>query len=122
MAVNLNKTQALHAFWNSFGWPAYDETTVPDNAELPYITYPVEVGEWGYPCLIRASLWYRGTLWKEITDKAEEITGGLNGKGIPYDNGTILLFNSDPKYQRIQESDDSIRRIVMNIYMEFLEI
>ena len=39
----MNKYQVWQAFWSSFGWAAYNENTVPDNAmELNnnrYITY-----------------------------------------------------------------------------------
>lgn len=31
--------QVVHSFWSSFGLTAYDENSVPDNAQLPYITY-----------------------------------------------------------------------------------
>ena len=35
----MDKQQAIHGFWSSFGITAYDENSVPDDAELPYITY-----------------------------------------------------------------------------------
>ena len=35
----MNKIQALDSFWNSFGLRAYDSMSVPDDAELPRITY-----------------------------------------------------------------------------------
>ena len=38
----MDKAQALHSFWSGFGLTAYDENTVPDGAQLPYITYEVE--------------------------------------------------------------------------------
>jgi hypothetical protein len=41
----MNKSQALQSFWESFGIPAYNEYTVPDNAEMPYITYSVIIGK-----------------------------------------------------------------------------
>lgn len=33
--------EALLAFWNQFGVPAYAEDMVPDGAKLPYIRYSV---------------------------------------------------------------------------------
>ena len=38
-----NKWQAIDRFWNSFGIPAYDESSVPQGATMPYITYHAEV-------------------------------------------------------------------------------
>ena len=37
----MDKSQAVHDFWSSFGLTAYDENAVPDNAQMPYITYSV---------------------------------------------------------------------------------
>ena len=39
----MDKYQAINEFWNRFGVMAYDENTVPDDAELPYITYGVNI-------------------------------------------------------------------------------
>lgn len=117
----MNREQALHQFWNSFGIPAYDESTVPDNAVMPYITYQVSTGLINQPVLTTASLWYRSRSWEDITLKAHETTDGLNGHTIKYDNGAILLTTGTPKYQRIQDEDDMVRRIAMNIDLEFLE-
>lgn len=38
----MNKAQAIQAFWESFGVPAYEESTVPDDAVMPYITYSMD--------------------------------------------------------------------------------
>ena len=117
----MNREQALHRFWSSFGIPAYDESTVPDNAVMPYITYQVSAGLINQPVLATASLWYRSNSWEEITLKAHEISDGLNGHSINYDNGAILLYNGMPRYQRLQDENDMIRRIFFNINYEFLE-
>lgn len=117
----MNREQALHQFWSSFNIPAYDESTVPDNAVLPYITYQVSTGLINQTVLATASLWYRSRSWEDITLKAHEITDGINGHAIKYDNGAILLTAGTPLTQRLEDEDDSIRRIVMNINYEFLE-
>ena len=39
----MNKEQAIHFFWSQFGLPAYDENSVPDDAQMPYITYNVVI-------------------------------------------------------------------------------
>ena len=69
----MNKAQALHNFWSGFGITAYDETTVPDNAPFPYITYAVETDSLDNVVLMNASLWYKSYSWAEIQTKAEEI-------------------------------------------------
>lgn len=117
----MDREQALNTFWNSFSIPAYDESTVSENAEMPYITYQISVGEINYPVLASASLWYRSRSWKDITEKAHEISDGLNGHIIKYDGGAVLLTNGTPRYQRIADEDDMVRRIALNINYEFLE-
>ena len=69
----MDKVQALHSFWNSFGLMAIDESSaydermdIPDN----YITYEVQTSNLGDPVALSASLWYRSTSWADISQKA----------------------------------------------------
>lgn len=118
----MDKEQALHNFYSSFGLTAYGDDSVPDDAELNYITYPVEVGEINSPVFVQPSIWYSGTSWEQISKKAHEIMDGIDGHQIEYDNGSILLFAGNPKYKRVDSGKDNVRRIVLIIQMEFLEI
>lgn len=118
----MNKIQALNSFWNSFNLPAYDESTVPDSAKLPYITYSVGEDDFNRPVSLTASLWYRSMKWDDITLKFEEISNriGLGGTMIHYDGGAFWLRKGSPFAQRVRDEDDSIRRIFMNIEVEFI--
>lgn len=118
----MNKIQALNNFWNSFTIPAYDESSVPDTAKLPYITYSVSEDDFGYPVSSTASIWYRSKRWDEITLKLEEVSNaiGLGGVMIPYESGAMWLRKGSPFAQRVKDEDDSIRRIYMNIEIEFI--
>ena len=118
----MNKIQALNSFWNSFNLPAYDESTVPDSANLPYITYSVGEDDFNRPVSLTASLWYRSMKWDDITLKFEEISNriGLGGIMIHYDGGAFWLRKGSPFAQRVRDEDDSIRRIFMNIEVEFI--
>lgn len=116
----MNREQAIHNFYSQF-LTAYDETSVPDNAVLPYLTYPVSIGEINQQIIVQPSLWYKSTSWEAITKKAMEIMDGINGHFIKYDKGAILLTAGSPKYQRVDSGDDTVRRIVLTIVMEFLE-
>ena len=119
----MTREQCLHAFWSSFTWKAYDETSVPDTAVLPRITYEVAVGEFGTPVSLTASLWERSTSWVGVTNKAEEIYANIGRGGIVlhYDGGTLWIRRGSPWAQRMGDSDDTIRRIVLNIEAEFIE-
>jgi len=120
----MNKIQALNAFWNGFKLKAYDETSVPDGAELPYITYEVSSDDFGGTLAQTASLWYRSSSWSEITAKEQEIADFITrgGRMIKYDQGAMWITKGTPWAQRMGDpSDELIRRIVLNIQLEFLD-
>ena len=122
----MDKEQALQAFWSRFGWAAFDENTVPDDAMTRtgghYITYTVAVNEFDVTTALSASLWARSRSWAEITAKSEEIFEhiGYGGRMVPYKGGRIWIRRGSPFAQRMGDTDDSIRRIYINIEAEFL--
>ena len=121
----MDKFQALQSFWSSFGIPAYDENTVPtgdDAPAFPYITYDAVVSDLGNPVAMSASLWYYGTSWGQITAKLEDISFAI-GRGwrlLPIDNGAVWIKKGSPFAQRMNDSNDMIRRIFINITAEYL--
>ena len=122
----MDKEQAIHSFWSSFGLTAYDEQTVPTGwsaPKPPYITYEVVTGNINNPVSLSASLWYRGTSWAPITQKLHEIEQALSYGGaiIDLDHGKLWLQRGSPFAQRMSDDNDNlIRRIYININAEFL--
>ena len=117
----MDKAQALHKFWSGFGWKAYDEQTVPDKAELPYITYEVSTGKLDDEIGLSASLWFRSASWEEITKKSDEIANAIGfGKIIDIDEGRMWLRQGMPFTQRMAGSGADVRRILLNITVEFM--
>ena len=118
----MNKEQALHSFWSGFGVPAYDENTVPEDAALPRITYEVSVDSFGGQVSLSASIWDRSTSWISVTEVADAVTQALSfgGRSIPYEGGLLWLKKGTPFAQRMGDTDDSIRRIYLNVEAEFL--
>lgn len=120
----MDKIQALHSFWSGFDLKAYDETSVPDNTQLPYITYEVSSDDFGNTLAQTASLWYRDSSWASITAKEQQIANylGRGGKMITYDDGAVWISKASPWSQRLADpSDEMIRRIVLNVQVEFLD-
>lgn len=120
----MNKIQTLHSFWSGFGLKAYDEFSVPDGAVLPYITYEVSSDDFGNKIAQTASLWYRSSSWADITEKEMQIAEyiGRGGRMLAYDGGSMWICKSSPWAQRMEDpSDDMIRRIVLNVEIEFLD-
>lgn len=117
----MQKEIALQTFWSSFGVPAYDENTVPEDAALPRITYSVATDSLDHPVSMTASLWSRSKSWVQVTelkDLVEEALG-RGGTTIKYEGGLLWLKPGTPFAQRMSDTDDSIRRIVLNLEAEY---
>ena len=117
----MDKEQALHSFWSQFG-TAYDRNTVPEDAALPRITYEVATDNFGAQNILMGSIWDRSTSWKSVTDILHSIEEalGYGGQTIKYDRGLLWVKRGMPFAQRMADEDDSIRRIVINIEVEYL--
>ena len=120
----MDSWQAQDAFWNSFGIPAYEESTVPEDVKMPYITYSAEYGFFEVETQLTASIWYEGRSWRDISKKATEIRDrivSLQGSAIKVNNGYLRLFISTvPFAQRMADENENTRRIVINIGAEFM--
>ena len=121
----MNKEQAIQQFWSSFGLTAYDSSTIPtgdDAPEPPYITYDVITDSLGTPVALSGSIWYRSTSWSAITAKKDKIAAeiGYGHKMIKIDGGYLYITKGSPFAQRMSDEDDSIRRIYINLMVEFL--
>lgn len=103
---------------------AYDETSVPDDAQMPYITYTVSTGSLETLVLLSASLWYRSPSWAEISQKADQIQkylAEMYPPTIELDEGRLYLTEGSPFAQRMRDdTDDLVRRIYLNVNAEYL--
>ena len=120
----MDKAQALQNFWESFGIPAYEQTTVPDTATMPYITYSVSTDSLGNVVNMTASVWYHSTSWKDISIKTEQIAKRIvemQPPAIKFDGGRLYIAKGTPFAQRMADpSDNMIRRMYINIQAEYL--
>lgn len=109
--------RALNSFWNSFSIPAYVEDNVPDNAELPYITYTVAEPDWSSPASIQARVWYKGTSRVPLNSKVSDIKQAIGeGKSIKTDTGYIVIYR-DANFAQNQPYDDVGKSNVMVVYL-----
>lgn len=117
----MDKSQAIHSFWNRF-LPAYDQNTVKEGLTMPYITYEVATSPQD-EVMLSASLWYKGRSWEDISKKSDEISKaiGIGGALLKTDKGYVWFKRGTPFAQRMGDEDDSVRRIVLNIVAEYLE-
>lgn len=118
----MNKSQAIHRFWSGFGLPAYDQLTVPQDARMPYITYSVAEDSLDRPVSMTASIWYRSQSWEAVEKKSYEIASAITPGGyvMRLDDGHAWIYRGSPFAQRMSDTDDTVRRVVLNIMAEFL--
>ena len=116
-----NKEAALHTFWNSFSIPAYEENTVPDDAELPYLTYQVSTDSRFQEIPLAVNLYYRSDSWVAINEKANDISEEIQeGVRLDCDGGWIWIKKGSPFVQNMSDSsDDKIKRKYINISAEY---
>lgn len=126
-----DKWQALQTFWSSFDLEAIDNTILLDEEtrqelgiDFPYITYEAAIASFDDPISLSASLWYYGLSWSEISQKANEIYDeiGAGGVKVYYDDGQIWIRRVDGSgfSSRMSDPDKYVRRIVLNIIVEYL--
>lgn len=119
----MTKDKALYAWFSQF-MTAYPETSVPEDAEFPWLTYELvsgalDSGEIG----ITVNLWYYSEKEAEPNAKAQEIADaiGMGGVLIPCDGGAIWIKRGTPWCQNIRDdSDGNIKRRYLNITLEYL--
>ena len=120
----MDAEQAIHSFWSSFGLTAYDENSVPDTAELPYITYSLSYDTFGNQVSMSASIWDRSSSWIYLTNKAKEISQAISYGGIVLDTneGYIKIYRNSPFYNRMSEGETQIKRILISIQAEYFTV
>jgi hypothetical protein len=98
---------ALKGFFSGFGIPAYQEGTVPDDTQLPYITYSIASPEWNQKASMYAQVWDRTTSNAGIIRIADQITAAIGErKIIPLDGaGYLVIWPETPKVQIMVDGD-----------------
>lgn len=112
---------AIHSFLSGFGLTAYEVNSVPENAEMPYLTYDPVIDYWQNETVLQVNLWYRGTENTIPNAKAKEIGDALNGgKILPCEGGAIWVKRGTPFVQSMADPKDaSIKRRYINLSTEF---
>ena len=119
----MDKWQAQHNFWNSFGVPAYEEHSVPDNATFPRITYEAATSTFEDIVSITASIWTRTSSWAQADTLANTIEDYIKTMGCPeIDGGRYRVFIGLTTFARRMDdpNDDQIKRILLNVQFEFM--
>lgn len=111
---------ALYTFFSGFGLDAYPENTVPDDAQLPYITYQIAVPEWENPVSLYARVWYRSASFAGISAKVGEIDNAIGpGAVIPFKDGAIWIYKGTPFAQYMpMDGDPNLKCMYLNMSIQ----
>ena len=111
---------ALYTFFSGFGLDAYPENTVPDEAQLPYITYQIAVPEWENPVSLYARVWYRSASFAGISAKVGEIDNAIGpGAVIPFEDGAIWIYKGTPFAQYMpMDGDPNLKCMYLNMSIQ----
>lgn len=101
-----NAAAALKDFFSGFGLPAFAVGSVPDDVELPYITYSMSVPEWNQKASLYAQVWDRTKSNTGIISKADQITSAIEqGAIITLDGGYMVIWPESPLIQIMVDGD-----------------
>ena len=111
-----NLATELYQLWSSFDIPAYPEYSVPSNAEMPYITYTLPLGDFKDQTTHQIRLWYKDTSLVDINSKSDEIIAKI-GSGMFLK--TFSIFKGQPLSQLQSSEDINLKIIYMNFILDF---
>ena len=110
----LNTAATLKAFFGGFGLPAYTLDSVPDEVELPYITYPLYEPEWDEQGNTYCQVWYPKKRLADLLTKADQIVAAIGtGKRFEQPGGIVMLYTTTPMIQIL--SDDGSQSAYINL-------
>lgn len=115
---------AIYSFFAGFGIPAYAASATPDNAEMPYITYELAIGDFYDEVTIPANLWYYTESEAEPNAKVREIEDvlGTGGKLLTYDGGAVWIKRGQPWCQSVKDEDNAVKRRYLNFDLDYMEL
>lgn len=119
----MNKQQALYKLWNdASGLACYGEGSVPENVNLPYLTYEGAIDSLDGVISLTGTPWMRTASWVPLDVIANSISDYIGrGLTIPFDEGVMLVNKATPFAQRrTDEDDDSVKGYLINLQIEFL--
>ena len=102
----LNTAKTLKTFFSSFDLPAYTVNNVPENTQLPYITYQLVEPEWDQQANLYCQVWWRKNDLAAMLGKADAILAAIGTmKKFKQDGGYVVLYPATPLIQTLTDED-----------------
>ena len=106
--------KGLNQFFSKFG-TAYIETSVPEDAKFPYITYKCGSEDWKNKALISCSIYSKSSSYKEVSEIAEKIIDSArDGVIVNIGYGYLCIYLGEPEFQIVPNADYNIRQGYIN--------
>lgn len=123
MGALMTQEAAIYQFLSGFAIPAYASASVPDQAQFPYLTYDLVLGEWEQGEVnMPVNVWYRTESEAAPNAKVREIGTaiGRSGVTVPCDGGFLWLKKGSPWAQSVtvDGEDEKVKRRLLNISIE----
>lgn len=102
---NTNASAALYSFFSGFDIEAFPENVVPDDVELPYITYEASTPPVWATVSMRAHVYFRSSAYWSVLGIVDRIYDAIGPGGIvlPFDGGALWLYRDDNvKFMQLQ--------------------
>ena len=110
----INTAKTLKTFFGGFSIPAYAQESVPENTQLPYITYPLVEPEWDEQATFYCQVWYRKNRLADLLAKADQVVKAIGtGVILEQNGGYVVIYPSTPLIQMI--TDDDSQRVYINL-------
>lgn len=111
--------KALYEFWSRFGVPAFVENAVPEDQELPYITYRLAFPEWRSQMSIYGTVWTDGTSYvpaANIVDAIDTVVGECYQ--CPTERGVVMLYKDINFAQNQPQDDINVKAVYISLILE----
>ena len=120
--MNKNKYQALYEFYNTFGIPAYEENSVPEDAELPYITYEIMTADLDMENIaMSCQIYFKSNSLMKVNAITEKLYNALSGGlKLKCDTGYIVLYRGRPFAQNRPSGDKTVKAKYINISADYI--
>ena len=113
--------KALKSFVSGFGLPAYTNNSVPDDVQVPHLTYPLVEPEWNQKATFYIQGWFRTTSNAELTATADRIIREIGtGITINTESGFLVIYPETPLVQ--MNVDGDFRSFYINLSINVFQM
>ena len=110
----LNTAAKLKMFFGGFNIPAYTLQSVPEDVELPYITYPLTEPEWNEQASFYCQVWYPKKRLQDLLTKADQIVAAVGEcRKIDMPGGYLVIYPSTPLIQIMSDENSQSAYIML---------